>query len=130
MFTSPTGRSTDPAVCRREFDVVAKKAGLDGWTPVAGASGSVEEREPGITGVAEIACSSRERRRCRCRQQVSRSKRESERLVFIVCQVLDHENVSQRQHGSPRQLVRRQIAGQQRGALGCITLIWSGIAQR
>ncbi len=33
VFTSPTGRPTDPAACRREFDVVAKKAGLDGWTP-------------------------------------------------------------------------------------------------
>ena len=33
VFTSPTGRRTDPAACRREFDVVAKKAGLDGWTP-------------------------------------------------------------------------------------------------
>ena len=33
VFSSPTGRPTDPAACRREFDVVAKKAGLDGWTP-------------------------------------------------------------------------------------------------
>ncbi len=33
MFTSPAGRPTDPAACHREFDVVAKKAGLDGWTP-------------------------------------------------------------------------------------------------
>jgi integrase len=33
VFTSPTGRPTDPAACRREFAIVAKAAGLDGWTP-------------------------------------------------------------------------------------------------
>jgi integrase len=27
--------ASDPAACRREFDVVAKNAGLDGWTPNA-----------------------------------------------------------------------------------------------
>lgn len=33
VFTSPTGRPTDPAACRREFAIVATAAGLDGWTP-------------------------------------------------------------------------------------------------
>jgi integrase len=34
VFTSPTGRPTDPARCRREFAEVVKAAKLgDGWTP-------------------------------------------------------------------------------------------------
>ena len=33
VFTSPTGRATDPAACRREFIVVTNAAGLSGWTP-------------------------------------------------------------------------------------------------
>ena len=34
VFTSPTGRPTDPALVRREFAAVIERAGLgDGWTP-------------------------------------------------------------------------------------------------
>ena len=34
VFTSPTGRPTDPTHVRSEFGKVAKRAGLgDGWTP-------------------------------------------------------------------------------------------------
>lgn len=34
VFTSPTGRATDPSKCRREFGTVVRAAELaDGWTP-------------------------------------------------------------------------------------------------
>lgn len=34
VFTSPTGRPSDPAKCRREFDAVVAEAAIDGdWTP-------------------------------------------------------------------------------------------------
>lgn len=84
-------------------------------------SESVEEGETGNSG--EHAVGRHERN-----GNVNGARSNPQVVGVIVGRILDHENVSRLEYGSPHQLVLGQIARQQRAAVGHITLICGGVA--